>query len=396
MAHASSRFILPEILQHKDAFIDIRRQIHAHPELGFEEQRTSELVAARLREWGYQVTSGVGKTGVVGQLRVGDGPRSLGIRADMDALPIQEATGLSYASLHAGKMHACGHDGHTAILLAAAHYLARSRNFNGTLNLIFQPAEEGLGGALGMLEDGLFQRFPCDAVFALHNAPGLPVGCFALKEGPMAASSDSVDIRLSGKGAHGAMPHFGRDPIMAAAAIAMALQTLVSRNIPATEAGVVSIGALHAGHAHNVIPEHADLKLSVRALSHDTRQTLQQRLHEVVQLQAQSLGVRADIDYRRISPVLVNTPRETGMLADLIREQAGAECLLQPPQGMMGSEDFAWMLEKVPGCYVLLGNGVDSRGGCMVHNPGYDFNDAALPIGASLWARLTESYLRVQ
>ncbi|NHR07006.1 amidohydrolase [Chromobacterium haemolyticum] len=396
MAHASSRFILPEILQHKDAFIDIRRQIHAHPELGFEEQRTSELVAARLREWGYQVTSGVGKTGVVGQLRVGDGPRSLGIRADMDALPIQEATGLSYASLHAGKMHACGHDGHTAILLAAAHYLARSRNFNGTLNLIFQPAEEGLGGALGMLEDGLFQRFPCDAVFALHNAPGLPVGSFALKEGPMAASSDSVDIRLSGKGAHGAMPHFGRDPIMAAAAIAMALQTLVSRNIPATEAGVVSIGALHAGHAHNVIPEHADLKLSVRALSHDTRHILQQRLHELVQLQAQSLGVRADIDYRRISPVLVNTPRETGMLADLIREQAGAECLLQPPQGMMGSEDFAWMLEKVPGCYVLLGNGVDSRGGCMVHNPGYDFNDAALPIGASLWARLTESYLRVQ
>ncbi|AXT47287.1 MULTISPECIES: M20 aminoacylase family protein [Chromobacterium] len=394
MAHASSRFILPEILQHKDAFIDIRRQIHAHPELGFEEQRTSELVAARLREWGYQVTSGIGKTGVVGQLRVGDGPRSLGIRADMDALPIQEATGLSYASLHAGKMHACGHDGHTAILLAAAHYLARSRKFNGTLNLIFQPAEEGLGGALGMLEDGLFQRFPCDAIFALHNAPGLPVGCFALKEGPMAASSDSVDIRLSGKGAHGAMPHFGRDPIIAAAAIAMALQTLVSRDIPASEAGVVSIGALHAGHAHNVIPEHADLKLSVRALSHDTRHILQQRLHELVQLQAQSLGVRADIDYRRISPVLVNTPRETGMLADLIREQAGAASLHQPPQGMMGSEDFAWMLEKAPGCYVLLGNGVDSRGGCMVHNPGYDFNDEALPIGASLWARLTESYLR--
>ncbi|OQS38805.1 M20 aminoacylase family protein [Chromobacterium haemolyticum] len=394
MAHASSRFILPEILQHKDAFIDIRRQIHAHPELGFEEQRTSELVAARLREWGYQVTSGIGKTGVVGQLRVGDGPRSLGIRADMDALPIQEATGLSYASLHAGKMHACGHDGHTAILLAAAHYLARSRKFNGTLNLIFQPAEEGLGGALGMLEDGLFQRFPCDAIFALHNAPGLPVGCFALKEGPMAASSDSVDIRLSGKGAHGAMPHFGRDPIIAAAAIAMALQTLVSRDIPASEAGVVSIGALHAGHAHNVIPEYADLKLSVRALSHDTRHILQQRLHELVQLQAQSLGVRADIDYRRISPVLVNTPRETEMLADLIREQAGAASLHQPPQGMMGSEDFAWMLERTPGCYVLLGNGVDSRGGCMVHNPGYDFNDEALPIGASLWARLTESYLR--
>ncbi|POA97123.1 amidohydrolase [Chromobacterium sinusclupearum] len=391
---ANDPFILPEILGKVNEFIALRRQIHAHPELGFEEQQTSELVAAKLREWGYEVQTGVGKTGVVGTLRAGAGSRALGIRADMDALPIQEATGLSYASTQPGKMHACGHDGHTAMLLAAAQYLAATRRFNGTLHLIFQPAEEGLGGAPAMLEDGLFERFPCDAVYALHNAPGLPVGCFALKEGAMAASSDSVDVRLTGVGAHGAMPNFGRDPIVAASSIVMALQTLVARNIPATEAGVVTVGALHAGKAHNVIPEHAEMKLTVRALSRDVHATLKQRLHETVQLQAQSYGVAAEIDYRTIAPVLVNTPDETRFMAELIREQAGAERLIQPPQGMMGSEDFAWMLEKKPGCYVLLGNGTESRGGCMVHNPGYDFNDQALPVGASLWARLAESYLR--
>ncbi|WP_156187733.1 M20 aminoacylase family protein [Chromobacterium sp. LK11] len=391
---ANLPFILPEILLNLDEFIELRRQIHAHPELGFEEKRTSELVAAKLAEWGYEVHAGVGRTGVVGTLRVGDGCRALGIRADMDALPIQENTGLPYASTCPGKMHACGHDGHTAILLAAAKYLAETRRFNGTLNLIFQPAEEGLGGAPAMLEDGLFERFPCDAVYALHNAPGLPVGCFALKEGAMAASSDSVDIRLAGVGAHGAMPSFGRDPIVAASSIVMALQTLVARNIPATEAGVVSVGSLHAGKTYNVIPEHAELKLTVRALSRDVHATLKQRLHEVVQLQAQSFGVAAEIDYRTISPVLVNTPDETRFMSALIREQTGAQCLIEPPQGMMGSEDFAWMLEKKPGCYVLLGNGTESRGGCMVHNPGYDFNDEALPVGASLWARLTENYLR--
>ncbi|MCD4505765.1 M20 family metallopeptidase [Chromobacterium piscinae] len=387
-------FIISEILNNLDEFVAIRHQLHAHPELGFEENKTSDMVAQKLQEWGYEVHTGIGKTGIVGRLQIGNGQRSLGIRADMDALPIQENTGLPYASTYPGKMHACGHDGHTAILLAAAKYLANTRRFNGELHLIFQPAEEGLGGATAMLNDGLFDRFPCDAIYALHNAPGLPVGCFALKEGAMAASSDSVDIRLTGVGAHGAMPNFGIDPIVTASSIVMVLQTLVARNISATEAGVITIGMLHAGQTHNVIPEHADMKLTVRALSRETHATLKQRLHDVVQLQAQSYGVTAEIDYRTIAPVLVNTPDETLFLANLIREYAGIERLIQPPHGMMGSEDFAWMLEQKPGCYVLLGNGTDNNGGCMIHNPGYDFNDHILPIGASLWVRLVENYLK--
>ncbi|AOZ00414.1 amidohydrolase [Cupriavidus sp. USMAHM13] len=385
--------IIPEIHASQADFVAIRRQIHAHPELGFEEERTSKLVAAKLREWGYDVTEGIGGTGVVGQLKVGSGTRRLGIRADMDALPIQETTGLPYASAVPGKMHACGHDGHTAILLAAAHYLARTRRFDGTLNLIFQPAEEGLGGAPRMMEDGLFERFPCDAVYALHNGPGVPVGHFVLREGVMAASSDSVTVTLTGKGTHGAMPSFGRDPIVAAAAIVMALQTIVARNIPATEAGVISVGALHAGKAHNVIPDSAQILLTVRAQDREVRDTLEQRLREVVELQAKSFGVAAQIDYQHISRVLMNAPEQTRFARSVIEELVGAERIVEPPKGMMGSEDFSWMLERVPGCYVVLGNGTDSHGGCMVHNPGYDFNDEALALGASLWARLTERYL---
>lgn len=383
----------PEIQQALAEFTGIRQQIHAYPELGFEENRTSELVAARLREWGWDVSTGVGKTGVVGSLSLGDGKKRIGIRADMDALPIQEATHLPYASRCDGKMHACGHDGHTAILLAAARYLAETRRFNGTVRVIFQPAEEGLGGAQAMLQDGLFQRFPCDAIFGLHNAPGFPVGQALLKSGPMAASSDALSIKLTGKGAHGAMPYLGRDPIVAAAAIVMALQTIVSRNLNATESGVISVGMLHAGSAHNVIPETAELELSIRALSSAARDTLKQNLQTLVTQQAASFGVSAELSWRELMPVLVNSEAETRLAAEVCRSLLGEEQVIMSPVGMMGSEDFAYMLEQVPGCYLLIGNGMEGHGGCTVHNPGYDFNDAALPVGASIWARLVERFL---
>jgi hippurate hydrolase len=385
--------LISAILERQAEFAQLRQQIHARPELGFEEHETSALVAARLRAWGYEVFEGIGGTGVVGRLQVGSGGRRLGIRADMDALPILEATGLPYASTHAGKMHACGHDGHTAILLAAAHHLAQTRQFDGTLHLIFQPAEEGLGGAPRMMEDGLFERFPCDQVYALHNAPSVPVGAFVIREGAMAASSDSVTITLTGKGTHGAMPHAGRDPVVAAASLVRALQTIVSRNVAADQAAVVTVGAIQAGTAHNVVPGEAKLLLTVRALNREVRDLLEQRIHELAEAQARSFGVEARIEYKHISRVLVNTPAETATARHVAVAMVGPERVMTPPSGMMGSEDFSWMLERVPGCYVLVGNGTEGHGGCMIHNPGYDFNDAALPYGASYWVRLVEHCL---
>jgi len=391
MAHATG--IIPEIEQQHGEFKQIRQQIHAHPELGFEEFQTSALVAERLKAWGYEVFEGVGGTGVVGRLQQGSSARRIGIRADMDALPIHEATGLPYASTHEGKMHACGHDGHTAILLAAARHLAQTRQFDGTLHLIFQPAEEGLGGAPRMMDDGLFERFPCDAVYALHNGPGVPVGKFVVLEGAMAASSDSVTITLTGKGSHGAMPQFGRDPVVAAASLVMALQTIVSRNVAASEAAVVTVGSIQAGSAPNVIPGEAKLLITVRALNREVRELLERRIHDIAEAQARSFGVEARVEYRHISRVLVNTPAETATMRQVITAMVGAENIITPPGGMMGSEDFSWMLERVPGCYVVIGNGLEGHGGCMIHNPGYDFNDAALPFGASLWVKLVEHCL---
>ncbi|UUC48291.1 M20 family metallopeptidase [Pseudomonas citronellolis] len=382
-------------IQHwQDEFAAIRRQIHQHPELGFEERRTAELVAGYLRQWGYAVHEGVGGTGVVGVLRQGQGPRSIGIRADMDALPIEEASGVPHRSREPGKMHACGHDGHTAILLCAARYLAQTRAFDGTLNLIFQPAEETLGGAVAMMEDGLFERFPCDAVYALHNAPGLPVGCFLTREGPLTASSDRATIRLLGVGGHGAMPHSAKDPVVAAAELVLALQSIVSRNVPSSEVAVITVGAIHAGEAANVIPDRAELRLSVRATRPDVRQLLKRRIAEVTQGVAAVHGIEAQLDYEELVPVLVNTPAETRLLRQVASELVGPQRLLsEPPAGFLGSEDFAWMLERRPGCYIALGNGQSGPSGCMVHNPGYDFNDAAIPFGASLWVRLVETYL---
>lgn len=385
--------LLAELRETEQEFVSIRHDIHAHPELGFAETRTADLVAGKLAEWGYEVTRGIGGTGVVGQLKRGNSSRTIGLRADMDALPIQETTGLPYASTVAQTMHACGHDGHTAILLAAARHLATRGEFDGTLNLIFQPAEEGLGGASKMIADGLFTRFPCDQVFALHNAPGLPVGHFALRHGCMMASSDSVTITVTGKGTHGAMPHLGCDPIVAASSIVVALQTIVARNIEPTRAAVVTVGAFNAGNAANVIPETATLKLSVRALDGATRDQLEERIRSIAQLQAQSFGATAVVDYRQISRPLINHRNAAELAIETIEALAGPHGYTLMPDAVMGSEDFSWMTEVVPGCYVVLGNGVDSHGGCAVHNPEYDFNDAAISWGAAYFVGLAERYL---
>jgi hippurate hydrolase len=395
---AESAYLLQALNPQIGEFVRLRRQIHSEPELAFEEHRTAALVADKLESWGYDVERGVGGTGVVGRLIRGSGARRLGLRADMDALPIAEATGAAWASRRPGVMHACGHDGHTAMLLAAARRLAEAGNFSGTLHLIFQPAEEGGGGALRMIEDGLFDRYPCDAVFAMHNMPGLTQGHLMFREGAAMASSDYASITLTGFGGHGAMPHKATDPIVAAASIVMALQTIVSRNVDPQAMAVVTVGALHAGQANNVIPATATLELSVRALDSTVRALLEQRIKAVVAAQADSFGVQARIEWRAGYAVLVNTPEQTAFARQvgLALRGAGGITLQGPAQS--GSEDFAFMLERVPGSYLLIGNGIDkgdgdSAGACMVHNPGYDFNDDNIAIGAAFWTLLAERFL---
>ena len=380
-----------------DEFIAVRRDIHRHPEMGYKEYRTSDLVAEQLQQWGYQVTRGLGGTGVVGQLRRGSGSLRLGLRADMDALPIEEATGLPYASCTAGIMHACGHDGHTAMLLAAAKHIAAHVPFSGTLNLIFQPAEEGLGGARKMMEDGLFRRFPCDAVFAMHNMPGHPQGHLVLRDGPMMASSDYVTVTLDGKGGHGAMPHQAADPVVAGSAIVLGLQSIVARNVDPQETAVITVGAFNAGVANNVIPQTATLNLSVRALNPKVRELLEKRITDLAHAQAQSYGVRAQVQYTRGYPVLVNHLQETDFARQVAEELVGPARVTRQGRALTGSEDFAFFLEEVPGCYLLIGNGDGEGGGhgaCMVHNPGYDFNDHNVAIGSAYWSLLVERYLR--
>ncbi len=375
-------------------FIQLRRDIHQHPELAFEEHRTSDLVAAKLESWGYAVHRGLGGTGVVGTLTRGNSSRRLGLRADMDALPIQEATGVAWSSSKPGLMHACGHDGHTAMLLAAAKTIASDAKFEGTLNLIFQPAEEGGGGAVRMMADGLFDAHPCDAVFAMHNMPGVPQGHFVFRDGAAMASSDYVTIRVHGTGGHGAMPHRAADPLVAASSIVMALQTIVARNVDPLHTAVVTVGAMHAGQANNVIPALATLELSVRALDPDVRRLLEQRIKALVMAQAESFGVTADIDWRPGYCVLVNTEAETNFARQIALDLVGAEHVTLHGPALTGSEDFAFMLEKIPGSYLLIGNGDgDSAGACMVHNPGYDFNDDNIATGAAYWVALVERYL---
>ena len=377
-------------------FTALRRDIHRHPELGYQEFRTSELVAQRLASWGYRVTRGLGGTGVVGQLVCGQGGKRLGLRADMDALPIQEATGLPHASSHAGLMHACGHDGHTAMLLAAAKHLAEHGQFDGTLNLIFQPAEEGLGGAKKMMEDGLFEQFPCDAIFAMHNMPGFPRGQLLLREGATMASSENITITLQGQGGHGAMPHVAIDPVVAGAAIVMGLQTIVARNVPPLHMAVITVGAFQAGEANNVIPQTATLKLSVRSLDRAVRLLLNRRIRELVEAQAHSYGCQATVDFQGGYPVLVNTQPETEFARQVALELLGADQVVLQTAPLTGSEDFAFMLEQVPGSYLFIGNGDAASGGhgaCMVHNPNYDFDDGNIAIGSAYWVRLTERFL---
>jgi len=387
--------VLSALEARADTFTALRRDIHRHPEIGFQEFRTSDLVAERLALWGYEVTRGLGGTGVVGQLKRGNGLRKLGLRADMDALPIQETTGLPHASSHAGLMHACGHDGHTAMLLAAAEYLATSAKFDGTLNLIFQPAEESLGGARKMMEDGLFDRFPCDAIFAMHNLPGFRAGQLLLREGATMASSENIQVHIEGKGGHGAMPHLSADPVVAGSAIVMALQSIVSRNVAPLHMAVITVGSFQAGVANNVIPQSATLKLSVRALDRNVRELLKTRIVEVVELQAQSYGVTAHVEFVPGYPVLVNTLAETELAREVALALVGENNVVLQTEPLTASEDFAYMLDQVPGSYLFIGNGDVASGGhgaYMVHNPNYDFEDRNIPVGAAFWVALTERF----
>jgi hippurate hydrolase len=373
-------------------FVGIRRQIHRFPELAFDEHRTAALVAESLEAWGYTVERSVGGTGIVGVLRRGTSPRRLGLRADMDALPIDEAGDRPWKSQRPGLMHACGHDGHTTMLLAAAKHLAEHGGFDGTLVLIFQPAEEGGGGALKMMDDGLFERHVVDAVFAMHNMPGVPLGQLWLREGAAMASSDYATITLYGTGGHGAMPHHTADPIVAAASLVMALQTVVSRNVDPQHTAVVTVGALHAGEANNVIPHSARLELSVRALDPGVRRLLEARIRELADAQARSFGVRAEIAWRNGYAVLVNDAEQTAFAARVAEELVGPDRVRRQAPALTGSEDFAFMLERVPGSYLLIGNG-DGPGSCMVHHPGYDFADDNVATGGAYWVLLARRFL---
>ena len=384
--------IVDRIGEFHDEMTAWRRDIHAHPELGFEEHRTSDLVATRLEAFGLEVYRGIGRTGVVGALRVGNSPRSVGLRADMDALPIQETTGLEYSSRHDGRMHACGHDGHTSMLLGAARYLAETRNFEGQVYFIFQPAEEGLGGARAMIEDRLFEQFPCDAIFGIHNRPKLPIGKFAVRSGPMMAGGGFFDIDIEGMGAHGARPQASVDPVVVASHMVSAIQSVVSRNVPPTETAVVSVTRLQAGDAYNVIPQSAQLGGTVRAFSLDVMGLVERALERIATGVAASYGARARIDFRPVFNPTVNAPPEAEFAASVCAELVGTENVERNPPLIMASEDFSFMLDRVPGCYVNLGNG-DTEGACEVHNPGYDFNDEALPLGASFFARVVETRL---
>ena len=371
-------------------FTRVRHDFHMHPELAFEETRTSEAIARLLREWGYQVHTGIAGTGVVGSMSHGTGRRSLGIRADFDALPIREETGVPHASRNHGKMHACGHDGHTTILLAAARFIAERKMFDGTINLIFQPAEEIGRGAAAMIDQGLFERFDCDAVFGLHNIPGMRTGVLGFKPGIFWASIDKIELRLSGFGSHAALPHLSKDPLVAGAHIVMALQTIVSRNVDPLESGVVTVGAFRSGEAGNVIPDTADLRLSLRSFTPAIRSMLMERVRAIVTHQAQSFGVAAEIKVAPGYSALVNDPAQTAFARRVAAEQLGLDAIVDLDRPMSVSDDFALLLEKRPGTYIVIGNGEDSY---PLHHPRYDFNDDTILPAASYWVRMAESYL---
>ncbi|HJV84860.1 MAG TPA: M20 aminoacylase family protein [Noviherbaspirillum sp.] len=392
--------LLDPITEFQSELQQIRRDIHAHPELCFEEQRTANVVAQKLTEWGIPIIRGMGITGVVGMISNGAGTRGIGLRADMDALPVQEINSFPHASKHAGKMHACGHDGHVAMLLGAARYLSKHRNFDGTVYLIFQPAEEGGGGAKKMMDDGLFSQCPMDAVFGMHNWPGIATGTFGATAGPMMASSNEFEVVVRGKGAHAAQPHKGIDPIMVAIQIAQSWQTIVTRSKSPIDSAVLSITQIHAGSATNVIPDEACLIGTVRTFTTDVLDLVEQRMRTIAEHTAQAFDAQVDFRFTRNYPPLVNHAKETAFAIEVMKSIVGENMVNTHVEPTMGAEDFAFMLQEKPGCYVFLGNGEGGHrdcghgiGPCNLHNPSYDFNDQLLPIGATYWVRLVEAYL---
>lgn len=374
--------------------IEIRRDIHRHPELAFDEFRTSDIVAKQLGDLGIEVHRGLARTGVVGTLRAGTSNRAIGLRADMDALPIQEANRFDHRSVYDGKMHACGHDGHTTMLLGAAKVLAESRNFDGVVHFIFQPAEENEGGSKVMIEEGLFDLFPAEQVYGMHNMPGIPAGSFAMRTGPIMAAYDSFDIILRGNGTHAAMPHLGIDSVVIAAELVTALQTIVSRSINPLENAVVSVTQFHGGNAYNVIPEEVSLAGCTRSFLPHIQEQIEQTMRRIVSGIAAAHGATFDIDYRRGYPPTINTEEGVVAAAAAATDVAGADNVDTNTPPLMGSEDFAFMLQERPGSYIFIGNG-NREGSCMVHNPGYDFNDEIITTGVKYWTRLVERGLPI-
>jgi hippurate hydrolase len=392
--------LLEPIVQFRAEIQALRRDIHAHPELRFEERRTADLVAAKLSEWGIEVHRGLGGTGVVGVIRNGTSGRAIGLRADMDALPIQEANEFAHRSVFANKMHACGHDGHTAMLLAAARYLAEFKPFDGTVVLIFQPAEEGGAGAQRMIDDGLFEKFPCDAVFGMHNWPGLAVGEFGVTPGPMMASSNEFEIRVVGRGTHAALPHLGIDPVFVAVQIAQGLQGIVTRSKKPIDAAVLSITMIHAGDATNVVPDVATIAGTVRTFSDAVTAQIEERMKRIARLTAEAHDAEAHVEFKWNYPPTVNHPAEAEFAASVMDDIVGSDKVKRNYEPTLGSEDFAYMLKVRPGAYVFIGNGEGSHrapghglGPCTLHNASYDFNDELIPLGATFWVRLVERFL---
>jgi amidohydrolase len=390
--------VIEAIADQVEPIVALRRDIHAHPELCFQEQRTSDLIARSLSDWGIPVHRGLGKTGVVGIVRSGNSARAIGLRADIDALPMTERNSFPHASTHAEKMHACGHDGHTAMLLAAAQYWSTHRNFDGTLYLIFQPAEEGGGGAREMIKDGLFERFPMDAVFGVHNWPGLEVGQFAVESGPVFASSNEFHIRIRGKGAHAAMPHNGIDPVPVACQIVQGFQTVITRNKRPIDAGVISVTMIHAGEATNVIPDFCEIRGTVRTFTLEVLDLIEERMRQIATGTCQAFGAACEFEFRRNYPPTINHPNETEFVRNFLTSFTGARNTVKF-EPTMGAEDFSYYLLHKPGCYFLIGNGDGAHranghgdGPCMLHNPTYDFNDELVPLGGSMWVKLAEAW----
>ena len=394
--------LIDSIVTDAPAMAALRRDLHAHPELCFEERRTSDVIAQQLTAWGIPIHRGLGTTGVVAILKSGTSDRAVGLRADMDALPMTEHNQFAHASRHAGRMHACGHDGHTTMLLAAAQHLARHRNYDGTVYLVFQPAEEGGGGAREMIADGLFERFPMEAIFGVHNWPGLPVGQFAIKNGPCFASSNEFRITIRGKGSHAAMPNLGLDPVPVACQLVQAFQTIITRNMRPIDAGVISVTMIHTGEATNVVPDACEIQGTVRTFTLEVLDLIEQRMQQITQHTCAAFGVGCEFEFSRNYPPTINHTDETAFARGVMTELVSADNVLEF-EPTMGAEDFAYYLQAIPGAYFVMGNGDGEHrqsghglGPCMLHNPNYDFNDALIPLGATLWVRMAEQWLAKQ